>query len=214
MQTTLGVSYPSSSLCKSSFLGSTSRLSRKAFVASHSLARVFKVEAKKGEWLPGLASPGYLDKSLLGDNGFASLGLAKHPTILKWYVQAKMQNVRWAMLGVGSMLILDLLTNIGIINVPKWYDAIKVEYFAAASTLFVIEFIRFHYVEVRRWQDIKYLGSVNADPFNPTLTLPSSEIGYRGGIFNPLNFPTSLEYKEKETANSRLTMLSFLGFVI
>ncbi|MCO5611031.1 hypothetical protein L7F22_065280 [Adiantum nelumboides] len=97
------------------------------------------------------------------------------------------------MLGVAGMLIPDLLTKIDIINVPAWYDAGKVYYFVLASTLFVIEFILFHYVEVRRWQDIKYPGSVNADPFNPRLTLPPSEVGYLGGIFNPLNFPTSME---------------------
>jgi light-harvesting complex I chlorophyll a/b binding protein 4 len=67
----------------------------------------------------------------------------------------------------------------------------------------VIEFILFHYVEVRRWQDIKYPGSVNADPFNPSLKLPPGEVGYPGGIFNPLNYPSSLENKEKELANGK-----------
>uniref|UniRef100_A0A9I9EN35 Uncharacterized protein n=1 Tax=Cucumis melo TaxID=3656 RepID=A0A9I9EN35_CUCME len=39
-----------------------------------------RVEAKKGEWLPGLPSPTYdLDGSLPGDNGFDPLGLAEDP---------------------------------------------------------------------------------------------------------------------------------------
>ncbi|KAI5078556.1 hypothetical protein GOP47_0006227 [Adiantum capillus-veneris] len=112
------------------------------------------------------------------------------------------------------MLIPDLLKKIGVINVPAWYDAGKVKYFAPASTAFVIKFILFHYVEVRRWQDIKYPGSVNANPFNTKLTLLPSEVGYPGGIFNPFNFPTSLEYKKKEIANGPLSMLAFLSFVI
>ena len=117
------------------------------------------------------------------------------------------------MLGVAGMLIPEFLTKIGIINVPEWYDAGKVEYFAPASTLFVIEFILFHYVEVRRWQDIKYPGSVNADPFNPSLKLPPGEVGYPGGIFNPLNYPTSLENKEKELANGKFVTMSSLCMV-
>jgi len=214
MQATLGVACPSS-LCKSSFLGSASRLSRACrSPVAPAATRAFKVEAKKGQWLPGLASPEYLNGSLPGDNGFDPLGLAEDPANLNWYVQAELANGRWAMLGVAGMLIPDLLTKIGILNVPAWYDAGKVDYFAPASTLFVIEFILFHYVEVRRWQDIKYPGSVSSDPFNPRLTLPPGEVGYPGGIFNPLNFPSSEEYKEKELANGRLAMLAFLGFVI
>ncbi|KAI5056298.1 hypothetical protein GOP47_0028116 [Adiantum capillus-veneris] len=106
-----------------------------------------EVEAKRGEWLPGLASPAYLDGKLANDNGFNPLSLAEDLSNLKWYVQAELQNGRWAMLGVAGMLIPDLLTKIGAINVPAWYDAGKVEYFAPTSTLFVIEFILLHYVE-------------------------------------------------------------------
>ncbi|KAI5079540.1 hypothetical protein GOP47_0005019 [Adiantum capillus-veneris] len=142
--------------------------------------------------VPGLASPAYLEGNLAGDNDFDPLGFAEDPANLKWYMQAELQNGRWAMLGLAGMLIPDLLKKIGVINVPAWYDAGK----------------------VRRWQDIKYPGSVNADAFNPKLTLPPGEVGYPGGIFNPFKFPTSLEYKEKEIANGRLAMLAFLGFVI
>lgn len=51
---------------KSRFLtGSPSKLSREFSVKSSSLtAKSFKVKAKKGEWLPGLASPAYLDGRL------------------------------------------------------------------------------------------------------------------------------------------------------
>eukprot|EP00250_Pteridium_aquilinum_P015364 c22542_g2_i1 orf=316-870(+) len=180
MQATLGVSCPSS-LCKSSFLAGAgaSRLSRSAYKSLVApTGRVLRIEAKKGQWLPGSPSPPYLDGSLAGDNGFDPLGLGENPENLKWFVQAELQNGRWAMLGVAGILIPELLTKVGVLSVPAWYDAGKAEYFAPASTLFVIEFILFHYVEVRRWQDIKNPGSVNADPFNPSLTLPPGEVGY------------------------------------
>ncbi|KAL2924483.1 Chlorophyll a-b binding protein P4 chloroplastic [Bienertia sinuspersici] len=107
---------------------------------------------------------------------------------------------------------MKVFTKIGIINVPKWYDAGKEEYFASSSTLFVIEFILFHYVEIRRWQDIKNPGSVNQDPSFKQYSLPPNEVGYRGGILNPLNFAP--EAKEKELANGRLAMLAFLEFIV
>jgi hypothetical protein len=67
--------------------------------------------------------------------------------------------------------------------------------------LLVIEFILFHYVEIRRWQDIKNPGSVNQDPIFKSYSLPAHECGYPGSVFNPLNFAPTLENKEKELAN-------------
>ncbi|KAH9606279.1 hypothetical protein KSS87_014947 [Heliosperma pusillum] len=180
----------------------------------------FKVEAKKGEWLPGLASPNYLNGRIMQKlvDSLVSLEYltvtSEDPENLKWFVQAELVNGRWAMLGVAGMLLPEVFTKIGIINVPEWYDAGKSEYFASSSTLFVIEFILFHYVEIRRWQDIKNPGSVNQDPIFKQYSLPPNEVGYPGGIFNPLNFAPTLEAKEKELANGRLAMLAFLGFLI
>ncbi|KAE9608438.1 putative chlorophyll A-B binding protein [Lupinus albus] len=149
---------------KSRFLSSTSgKFNREvAFRPVGSPASTsFKVKAKKGEWLPGLASPGYLNGSLAGDNGFDPLGLAEDPENLKWFVQAELVNGRWAMLG-----------------------------------------------------DIKNPGSVNQDPIFKQYSLPPNDVGYPGGIFNPLNFAPTQEAKEKEIANGRLAMLAFLGFII
>lgn len=202
---------------RSRFLsGSSGKFNRALSVkpTTSSVLNSFKVEAKKGEWLPGLPSPAYLDGSLPGDNGFDPLGLAEDPENLRWYVQAELVNGRWAMLGVAGMVLPEVFTNFGIINVPKWYDAGKAEYFASSSTLFVIEFILFHYVEIRRWQDIKNPGSVNQDPIFKQYSLPPNDVGYPGGIFNPLNFEPTLEAKEKEIANGRLAMLAFLGFIV
>ena len=44
--------------------------------------------------------------SLPGDNGFDPLGLGEDPENLKWYVQAELQNGRWAMLGVSMSKLL------------------------------------------------------------------------------------------------------------
>ncbi|KAL7115051.1 hypothetical protein ACP275_04G160100 [Erythranthe tilingii] len=201
---------------KTQFLAGSSvgKLNREVFVRqAASSYKSFKVEAKKGEWLPGLASPDYLAGSLPGDNGFDPLGLAEDPENLKWFVQAELVNGRWAMLGVAGMLLPEVLTSIGLINVPKWYDAGKSEYFASSSTLFVIEFILFHYVEIRRWQDIKNPGSVNQDPIFKSYSLPPNEVGYPGGIFNPLNFAPTPEAKEKEIANGKDFTLETIYFI-
>ncbi|TVU67045.1 hypothetical protein FQP81_21195, partial [Pseudoalteromonas distincta] len=110
---------------KTRFLtGSSGKLNRDLSVkpANTYSSASFKVEAKKGEWLPGLASPGYLNGSLPGDNGFDPLGLAEDPENLKWFVQAELVNGRWAMLGVAGMLLPEVFTSLGILNVPKYSD--------------------------------------------------------------------------------------------
>ena len=45
-----------------------------------------------------------------------------------------------------------------------------------------------HFVEVRRWQDIRKKDSVNSDPFNPQFSVPNPETGYPGGTFDPFGF--------------------------
>ena len=52
----------------------------------------------------------------------------------------------------AGALLPEVLTKAGLISVPVWYDAGAASYFAPTSTLFVIQFLLFHYVEVRRWQ--------------------------------------------------------------
>lgn len=74
-----------------------------------------------------------------------------------------------------------------------------------------------NWAELRRWQDIKNPGSVSEDPAFPG-KLPDGEVGYAGGIFNPMNYGKSADelktLKAKEIANGRLAMVAALGCFI
>ena len=73
-----------------------------------------------------------------------------------------------------------------------------------------------HFVEVRRWQDIRNHGSVNDDPIFKGNSVPNLEPGYPGGIFDPLGFSKGnmKELQTKEIKNGRLAMIAFMGFVL
>ena len=51
------------------------------------------------------------------------------------------------------------------------------------------EFLLMHWVEVRRWQDIRKPGSVNEDPIFKGNKVPNPETGYPGAL--PASFPAS-----------------------
>ncbi len=73
---------------------------------------------------------------------------------LKWYVQAELLNARFAMLAVAGILYQEVIGELGIggpaANVA-WFDAGKQEYFAPASTLFIVQMFLFGWAETRRW---------------------------------------------------------------
>eukprot|EP00884_Botryococcus_braunii_P004042 jgi/Botrbrau1/13639/Bobra.0373s0013.1 len=180
-------------------------------------SRMVVCAAARPLWLPGVEPPKYLNGSLPGDYGFDPFRLAEDPKALKWYQQAELQNGRWAMLGAAGILGEDLLGKLGIAGpaakVP-WFEAGDYEYFAPSSSLFISELFLFGWVEARRWQDIVKPGSVNQDPIFTNNRLPDGEVGYPGGIFNPLGFgkDNPAEWKLKEIKNGRLAMLACAGF--
>ncbi|KAL4576702.1 hypothetical protein LXL04_012800 [Taraxacum kok-saghyz] len=126
------------------------------------------------------------------DEGLSKIGLRR--TVVR-------SDTKWT-----ALLLIDVVDRCFSCCLPNFiicYDAGKSEYFASSSILFVIEFILFHYVEIRRWQDIKNTRSVNQDPIFKSYSLPPNEVWYPSGIFNPLNFTPTAEAKEKEIANGQ-----------
>ena len=78
------------------------------------------------------------------------------------------------------------------------------------------QFLLMHFVEVRRWVDIRKHGSANDDPIFKGNRVPNPEPGYPGGIFDPLGFSKGnfKELQTKEIKNGRLAMVAFMGFII
>jgi len=185
---------------------------------SASRANGVVVRAERASWLPGSELPSYLNGELPGDFGFDPLRLGENKEALQWYQQAELQNGRWAMLAAAGILFQDLLGHIGAggpAAKTPWFDAGKFEYFAPASTLTIIEFFLFAWVEIRRYQDMKKPGSTNQDPIFSQYKLPDgNEPGYPGGIFDPLGYSKgNMEMlKLKEIKNARLAMLGMAGF--
>lgn len=60
------------------------------------------------------------------------------------------------------------------------------------------EFLLMHFVEVRRWMDVKKHGSVNDDPIFKGNRVPNPEPGYPGGPFDPLGFSKG-DFKSLQT---------------
>ena len=118
------------------------------------------------------------------------------------------------MLGVAGVLAQTILVpNVfwyeAALHLPEGLGPVNL-----GSTL-AIQFLLMHFVEIRRWQDIRKPGSVNDDPIFKGNKVPNLETGYPGGIFDPLNFSKGdmKELKTKEIKNGRLAMIAFMGFV-
>merc|ERR1711904_156660 len=164
-------------------------------------------------WFPGNAPPSHLDGSMPGDFGFDPLRLGTDPDLLKWFREAELQHCRWAMLGVTGIMFGEIVRpDIDFYKAPKQLEGSLP--FSIPVLLFV-EFILFHYVEIRRWQDFKKPGCVDQDPIFSQNKLPEHEVGYPGGIFDPLGLAKGnfQELKGKEIKNGRLAMVAFVGFL-
>lgn len=185
---------------------------------------VTRMAAARQSWCPGIKTPSHLKGTLPGDNGFDPLNLAADPQALKWYVQAELIHSRLAMTAVAGILIPGLLTKVGALNVPQWYEAGKVAIensFAPFNTLLMVQLLLTGFAETKRWMDFKNpksqaeQGSLTG--FEAVLE-GTDDVGYPGGVFNFLDIGSDSkemldDLKAKELANGRLAMFAFVGFV-
>ena len=188
--------------------------------ASRSSSRmVVKASADRPLWAPGVQPPSYLNGSMAGDRGFDPMGLGADPKALQWYRAAELVHCRWAMLGVAGILAQEFLhpdqwwyTS----GLPENLPDLPVGGKMNLGGLLAWEFLLMHFVEVRRWMDIRKHGSVNTDPIFKGNAVPNPEPGYPGGIFDPLGFSKGnfKELQTKEIKNGRLAMIAFAGFVL
>ncbi|KAK9803122.1 hypothetical protein WJX73_007428 [Symbiochloris irregularis] len=174
-------------------------------------------------WYPGREPPAHLDGTLPGDFGFDPLGLSADEEKRAWFVHSEVFHCRTAMTAVAGILIPDLLTKAGVLNVPQWYESGRVwqeqnPNFPYPALLFV-EFVLAGFVEGKRWADYFNPGSQgDGSFFGITDGLKGQSNGYPGGIFDPFGFSRGSEqqlndYKLKEIKNGRLALIALVGFV-
>ncbi|KAK9820249.1 hypothetical protein WJX72_008057 [[Myrmecia] bisecta] len=181
---------------------------------------VVRAATEEKLFFPGAVAPEYLDKDAPGYYGFDPLGLASDPKALAWYKQAELVHCRWAMLGAAGVLGQEIIKpDVWFYNAGLPENAAAVDSTAGGANLAAllgVEFLLMHWVEVRRWQDIRNHGSVNEDPIFKGNKVPNEEPGYPGGIFDPFNFSKGnlKEMQTKEIKNGRLAMVAFMGFIV
>ena len=162
-------------------------------------------------------APCTLDGTLPCDYGFDPLNLGADPENLKWFVQAELMHSRWAMLGLAGMVGPELLTKIGMADLPNWIDAGSWDgYWLGAGPLFFTQMAMMNWAEVRRWQDMKAPGTMNEDPLTGANKGDTNvDVGYPKGLFDPMGYakdPKKAEQlKRKEIANGRLAMVAMVG---
>ncbi|GFR41431.1 hypothetical protein Agub_g2119 [Astrephomene gubernaculifera] len=178
-------------------------------------AVVVRAAADRKLWAPGVVAPEYLKGELAGDYGWDPLGLGADPVALRWYQQAELVHARWAMLGAAGVLVQEVVKpdvyfyEAGLPqNLPEPFTNINM------GGLLAAEFLMMHFVEVRRWQDIRNFGSVNDDPIFKGNKVSNPVMGYPG--FDPMGLSKGnfKELQTKEIKNGRLAMIAFMGFVL
>ncbi|KAG1667420.1 hypothetical protein FOA52_004837 [Chlamydomonas sp. UWO 241] len=209
-------------MMKSTSTTFSGKVARKAAVAR---PMVCKAQAAAGGstrpmWYPGNPAPAHLDGSLPGDYGFDPLSLGSEPKLMAWFVQAELQNGRWAMMGVAGILFTSIGAAAGL-PLPQWYDAGEVAQASSTmsfGTLVMVQLLMMGWVEAQRAADMQNPGSQGKGEFlGVTDEFSSTTPGYPGGkFFDPFGLsmgPKFEQYKVAEIKNARLAMVAFVGFI-
>ena len=147
-----------------------------------------------------------------GDFGLDPMCLGSDPNALAWYRQAELQHARWAMIGVAGSVVGEIYTGKNFYTAP-----LEVDLPMNPAALLAFQFVMMHWVEVRRWMDIRTPGSANQDPIFKEQKLSTVDPGYPGGPFDPFGFGKGdgLEAaKGRELYFGRLAMWVFMAEVI
>jgi light-harvesting complex I chlorophyll a/b binding protein 5 len=179
-----------------------------------------KTTAAAKSWMPGSKHPAHLDGSLSGDFGFDPLGLGEDPKNLAWYVQAELVHARFAMLGAAGILIPEIGTKLGVLNVPVWFEAGATKFeFTDAVTLAITQSFLMGFAESKRYNDFvnpKSQGEPGSFAGWEAAFGGSGVNGYPGMAFDPFGFSKDskmlAKMKLKEIKNGRLAMMAMLGF--
>ena len=143
-----------------------------------------------------------------GDFGLDPLSLGQDPNALAWYRQAELQHARWAMVGVAGSVAAEAVTGVNFYTAP-----LEVDLPMNPAALLAFQFLMMHWVEIRRWMDIRTPGSANQDPIFENQKLTTVDPGYPGGPFDPFGFSKGdLDAaKTRELYFGRLAMWAFMG---
>ncbi|GFH08749.1 chlorophyll a-b binding protein, chloroplastic [Haematococcus lacustris] len=168
---------------------------RSRVVQSASRSRVIaQAAADRKLWAPGVVAPEYLQGELAGDYGLDPLGLGADPKALRWYRQSELVHARWAMLGVLGVLVQE-------IAVPDvfWYDAGRPENLPGP-------FKNINMGGLLACAPVAGLPQLwqceRGDPIFKGNKVPNLEMGYPGGVFDPLGFSKG-NLKELQTKASK-----------
>jgi len=177
-------------------------------------------------WFPGNKRPEHLEgdaADLPGNFGFDPLSLGSDKETLAWFQQAELVHSRWAMTAVVGILVPELATIAGSLNVPNWYEAGQVwanqHPEVPQPALLFTELLLMGWVETKRWLDFKNPGSQADGSMGPGDGLKGQSNGYPGGWFDPMGLGATenkdllAKYKENEIKNGRLAMVALVGFV-
>uniref|UniRef100_UPI00406D5241 LHCI-1 n=1 Tax=Euglena gracilis TaxID=3039 RepID=UPI00406D5241 len=170
---------------------------------------------KRPTWFPGAEAPAWLTGEFPGDRGFDPCGLARDPVDFAKFRDSEVFHGRWAMLGLVGCLVPEVFGNLGIAQLPAWYDAATVANTSNLDYLGNPNLVHASNVSFIALSTLLLMGPVEAWRWNGALASEAKSAErttYPGGPFDPLKLGASPELKLKEIKNGRLAMVGMFGF--